>query len=178
MKPLTRTLAPERPRTLSAQHRSLAESARGDVYERGLSTDVDSLGMHFLIEATEQQNLEAREAAANDAMAITEGAPSDEYLADATFDPTRDIWEQTVALASEPALREGPSMTGAVDDDPLDALADHEENEDDERAVVLTDDVVREASLFDEVDERSGDTRAPRLDTDDVGRHARLRRAR
>jgi hypothetical protein len=149
---------------VTAQQRPLDERARGDVYERGLSTDVDELGTHFLIEATEQENLETQEAAANDGLSITAGAPSDEALGDATFDPTRDIWEQPVALASRPEEADAPPLAGAfVDDD--DPLGDEELDEPDGEptAVVLTRDVVREASLFDTVDEQGDDAVAPRI---------------
>jgi hypothetical protein len=162
---------------VTAQQRSLDESARGDIFERGLSTDVDELGTHFLIEATEQENLETREAAANDGLSITEGSPSDEALGDATFDPTRDIWEQTVALAASAEDTGGVGLAGTVSDDDLLGDEDSDELDGEPTAVVLTRDVVREASLFDTVDEQGDDAVAPRVDTDDVGHHAQRRRS-
>jgi hypothetical protein len=162
----------------TAQPQPLDERMQhNDLAEPGLSVGAEELGVRFMVEATEQRNFESSEEAAVDELGITDGSPSDEPLDNATFDASRDIWEATVSLATERGELDGAVMLSAVpdDDDPAD---EEDDNDEAVRPVVLTDSVMRQASLFDQVSDADSELHTPRTDTDDVGHHGRGTRFR
>jgi hypothetical protein len=86
---------------VSAQPRPLNDlSARWMRDELATSVDSDQLGARFLNEATEQSNFESR---ANELpeLSLRSGPATDDPLTNASFDPERSVWEQTVALTSD-----------------------------------------------------------------------------
>lgn len=148
---------------ITAQPRPVAEElTRPSAHEPGLSVDPEDLGAHFLNQATEQNNFESSDDFDADDLAVTQGPPSDEALSGPSFEPEREVWEQTVDLALQ---------SGGVDQTRPPAVPERADGGRGSAPIEQTVDVhgpgIREASLFDEEGEQLGETRSPRVETED-----------
>jgi hypothetical protein len=160
---------------VTAQPRPLSEEIHGSVSnDVGLSLDPDELGTRFLIEATEQGGPEPARPAADVELSLVNEAVGDEPLSTPNFEPGNSLWEQTIDLAVQNAGSPQQLRAAAqLSDDERDEEAERESTLPEREPVSVSRSVVRDGSLFDYEDGPDDGTRAPAIEPEDGGRHAR-----
>lgn len=137
------------------------------LHEEGLSVDADQLGARFIRRAAEQGNWESE---LEPELSLQGGAHTDEALPDADG----NVWDQTVQHARSSDVRELRDVVVGDDDDgaaPRDALDEDPDRAPSTSSTPRTMDVrsgrVASPSLFDDVDETSGETHVPDVRSED-----------
>jgi hypothetical protein len=138
-------------------------------HEVGLSVDAEDLGRNFLSEATDQGNFESQ---FDDSIELSEGPRSDDALTGPDFEPTNDVWENTVNQTLQGGQDDEPLVDGHVDGMRLTEDDDETTSSDD---LDLTENTLHEASLLDSEGEEQGETKSPELRTEDGHTHRKPR---
>jgi hypothetical protein len=160
-----RTAAPEptaRPRPLSE------ELPKSTFAEEGLSVDPDDMGARFLTNATEQRNFESLRPADTSEVWLGSAPLSDDPLTGPNVDIDESPWTNAVELTLQGGSGEPPTLDAAGPDRDDDDDDDDDQALDDEDGVNLIQPTIREGSLLDEEADEPGETRAPRIETDDT----------
>jgi hypothetical protein len=143
---------------ITARPHPIAERLADELDEVGVSIDPDELGRRALCGAVQEFAAGTHVASP---LSLLHGAPSDAALSGPAFDG-ENIWERTVDNSlqdgSESGLRESSWIADDADDE--DELATSEPSLD------LTQNIIRESSLFDSEAEEGDETRPPDVHTD------------
>jgi len=159
--------------SITARPHPIRSQLADELDEVGVSIDPDKLGRRALCGAVQDFSTGAHVVSA---LTLLHGAPSDAALSGPAFDGD-NIWERTVDNSLQDGAESELRESSWIADDPNDA--DEDELADGEPTLDLTQNIIRESSLFDSEAEEGDETRPPDVHTDNDSpehRPARTRR--